>query len=146
MPQRVRMTRHVPWRADHPDAVRVDRATKWGNPYRVGHTQLRFPTVDGREEWEHEGRLYKTSGERHPFFHGDSTVTWHDVRDATVEECVALYREMVTGEIRMLDFPHRSIVDEIRAELAGKDLACWCKLGTPCHADVLLKIAAGEDL
>lgn len=27
-------------------------------------------------------------------------------------------------------------------ELAGKDLACWCSLDAPCHADVLLKYAA----
>jgi hypothetical protein len=27
------------------------------------------------------------------------------------------------------------------AELAGKDLVCWCKPGQPCHADVLLEIA-----
>ena len=26
-------------------------------------------------------------------------------------------------------------------ELAGKNLACWCALGTPCHADVLLRLA-----
>ena len=25
--------------------------------------------------------------------------------------------------------------------LRGKDLACWCPLGQPCHADVLLEIA-----
>lgn len=30
---------------------------------------------------------------------------------------------------------------DIRRELAGKDLACWCREGTPCHADVLLEIA-----
>lgn len=24
-------------------------------------------------------------------------------------------------------------------ELKGKDLACWCKLDEPCHADILLK-------
>jgi hypothetical protein len=29
----------------------------------------------------------------------------------------------------------------IRAELAGKNLACWCPIGCPCHADVLLEIA-----
>ena len=29
----------------------------------------------------------------------------------------------------------------IRAELRGKNLACWCKPGAPCHADVLLEIA-----
>lgn len=25
--------------------------------------------------------------------------------------------------------------------LRGKNLACWCKPGTPCHADVLLELA-----
>ena len=27
------------------------------------------------------------------------------------------------------------------SELRGKDLACWCPLDQPCHADVLLRIA-----
>lgn len=27
------------------------------------------------------------------------------------------------------------------SELKGKDLACWCKEGSPCHADLLLKLA-----
>lgn len=31
--------------------------------------------------------------------------------------------------------------ERIRAELAGKNLACWCPLDQPCHADVLLEIA-----
>jgi hypothetical protein len=30
---------------------------------------------------------------------------------------------------------------DIVKELRGKNLACWCKLGEPCHADVLLEIA-----
>ena|ERR1051326_2258093 len=25
--------------------------------------------------------------------------------------------------------------------LRGKDLACWCKDGAPCHADILLELA-----
>ena len=32
-------------------------------------------------------------------------------------------------------------VDDVRAELAGRDLACWCPLDEPCHADVLLEVA-----
>lgn len=28
-----------------------------------------------------------------------------------------------------------------QSELRGKDLACWCKLSDPCHADILLEIA-----
>ena len=30
---------------------------------------------------------------------------------------------------------------EIREHLAGKNLACWCALDAPCHADVLLELA-----
>ena len=26
-------------------------------------------------------------------------------------------------------------------ELAGKNLACWCNINEPCHADVLLEIS-----
>jgi len=34
--------------------------------------------------------------------------------------------------------------EEIRSELKGKNLMCWCKLGDMCHADVLLWIANHE--
>ncbi|WP_420792080.1 DUF4326 domain-containing protein [Arthrobacter agilis] len=37
------------------------------------------------------------------------------------------------------------IADDVRRELAGKDLACWCPLDQPRHADVLLKIANPDD-
>lgn len=30
---------------------------------------------------------------------------------------------------------------DIRGALRGKNLACWCSLDGPCHADVLLEIA-----
>lgn len=29
----------------------------------------------------------------------------------------------------------------IRDRLRGKNLACWCRLDAPCHADVLLELA-----
>lgn len=64
--------------------------------------------------------------------------TWTDAVDS--------YRQAVrkndTGDRFHRECPTS---DEIRAELAGKDLACWCPLAGPCHADVLLEIAnAGE--
>jgi len=31
----------------------------------------------------------------------------------------------------------------IRAELGGHNLACWCRPGTPCHADILIELANG---
>jgi len=32
-------------------------------------------------------------------------------------------------------------VDDVKRELGGRDLACYCPLDEPCHADVLLAIA-----
>ena len=32
-------------------------------------------------------------------------------------------------------------IEEIRRELRGRDLACWCPPDAPCHADVLLELA-----
>ena len=31
--------------------------------------------------------------------------------------------------------------DDVRRELAGLDVACWCPLDEPCHGDVLLRLA-----
>jgi hypothetical protein len=32
-------------------------------------------------------------------------------------------------------------IDEVRRDLHGKNLACWCKKGDPCHVDILLHFA-----
>lgn len=52
----------------------------------------------------------------------------------TAAEAVEVYRNAMSWEPS--GWP-----DIIRRELAGKDLACWCPLDQPCHADVLLEIA-----
>lgn len=33
----------------------------------------------------------------------------------------------------------------LQRNLGGKDLACWCRLDQPCHADVLLELANCTD-
>ena len=48
-------------------------------------------------------------------------------------EAVARYRAWLLAD------PFRAAA--ARAELAGCDLACWCRLDAPCHADVLLQVA-----
>jgi hypothetical protein len=53
----------------------------------------------------------------------------------TREEMVRLYRAHVSpGGPGALS---REELDELR----GHDLACWCRLDEPCHADVLLELA-----
>jgi hypothetical protein len=38
-----------------------------------------------------------------------------------------------------------SLVMDARRDLDGQTLACWCPLDRPCHASVLLLVAAGMD-
>jgi hypothetical protein len=35
----------------------------------------------------------------------------------------------------------RNKKSEIRRDLRGKNLACWCEIGVACHADILIEIA-----
>ena len=50
-------------------------------------------------------------------------------------ESVAWYREdLLAGRLLFT-------VDDVRRELAGHDLACWCPLDQSCHAAVLLEFA-----
>lgn len=83
------------------NAVKVDRSTPWGNPYRVG-----------------------TLG----------------VPDA--QAAVALFRRLLERPDLAGDHVRFQLTAErIRADLGGRDLACWCKPNAPCHADVLIALA-----
>lgn len=56
-------------------------------------------------------------------------------------QVVARYRLWLSGDIEAFGGTvRRPTVDEIAA-LRGKNLACWCPLDQPCHADVLLELA-----
>ena len=155
-PKRIQLRRTKGWRMPE-NTVKVARPTKWGNPFKVGHTQTRCPRVGDTStaDWEYEGRLDKTSGTRQAYVHNDNTVTWHDIEDATAEQCVILYAEYIGAvPVHHLDYqPNRKDQEEfvamVRAELRGKNLACFCPLTdaqgnhVPCHADVLLELANG---
>lgn len=99
-PRRIQLRRTKGWRMP-PGAVKVDRSTQWGNPFRVG--MLGVP-------------------------------------DATT--AVARFRRLLSRPDLEADHQRFHLTPErIRADLAGKSLACWCRPGEPCHADVLLAIA-----
>jgi hypothetical protein len=51
-------------------------------------------------------------------------------------------REAVVAYSIWIEMPGQlGLRNEIRNELRGHDLACWCKPGDACHADALLRIA-----
>jgi Domain of unknown function (DUF4326) len=59
----------------------------------------------------------------------------HRVDPAAPEEAIAQYRDdLLAGRLRVT-------VDDVRRELRGRDVACWCAPGRPCHGDVLLEVA-----
>lgn len=51
--------------------------------------------------------------------------------DGDTEECIRKYVDLLTIYEK----------DAAKRELRGKNLACFCSLDQPCHADVLLEIA-----
>lgn len=65
------------------------------------------------------------------------------------------HRRWITGNMSMLELSQcstchqgdislvtlRQIAQTLIARLRGKNLACWCALDKPCHADVLLELA-----
>lgn len=100
-PQRIQLSRAKGWRMPE-NTVKVDRTTKWGNPFKVGE---RNPCGTITQNNRHAWQLYFGFAPQ-----------------------------------------NQKLVDAARAELRGKNLACWCKLPVSyeddtCHAAVLLKIA-----
>lgn len=59
--------------------------------------------------------------------------------------CVWQFGRWLAGDTRYWMGPEseraRATILARLPELRGKNLACWCKPGDPCHADVLLELA-----
>jgi hypothetical protein len=53
--------------------------------------------------------------------------------------CVEEYRTWIMSEAQA------EVRQQVRRDLHGKNLACYCPLDLPCHADVLLEIANGGE-
>ena len=59
----------------------------------------------------------------------------------TVADAVSYYEDWITDGTNYVSDQAPPELDGLKRELAGKDLACFCREGEPCHADVLLRIA-----
>ncbi len=119
-PRRVQQRRTAGWRK--PDnTVSVARPSKWGNPVRVVPVRARGPFCLERE--------------------GVGFVAQHTDLASARRSAVDRFRDLLAKQPALV----RVTVREIRAELAGKNLMCFCPLDHPCHADVLLEIANGGE-
>lgn len=108
MPERIQLHRAAGWRMP-PNTLKVDRTTKWGNPFIIGqHGNAAqciyyFLLLCG-------GFQCLTLG--------------HDCAERQLAFGLALRAEKNAG------FPN----------LRGRNLGCWCPIGSPCHGDILLEI------
>ena len=121
-PQRVQMTRQRPWRAEHPDAVIVARPSMWGNPYTVAMMREKIAQLAaaGLDASNLDPQSSAVEAFRSDLTYGpDSRWWWFGPHMAIIR---------MKGELQ-------------RGALRGLDLACWCPLDAPCHADVLLELA-----
>lgn len=57
----------------------------------------------------------------------------------TREDVVKLYANWIQSQIEKGNLS----LDEIKHDLGGRDLVCWCAPAL-CHADILLKLANGD--
>ncbi len=114
-PQRIQLRRAKGWRKPE-GAIVVARPTRFGNPYRV----QRGGTSTVRVWWAYGPG------------HDDilRCVTRYTESEAT-QDAVDLFVVKVLHHIDLNDLE----------PLRGHDLACWCPLDQPCHADVLLEWA-----
>lgn len=114
-PQRIQVKRKKGWSLPA-GAVYVARPTRWGNPFKVGALTVVWHRPSRREQ---------------PVYRDVFLVT-----DAA--HAVRLFAQAME---RRPDWYHDSWRPGDVSELRGKDLACWCALDEPCHADVLLRLA-----
>ena len=113
MPERIQLKRTKGWRMP-PGAVKVDRTTRWGNPFVQG-------------EMSEGARLGNPVA---------AELCGLLVRDRA--HAVELFRQWIVSASDVA-LAWRTSAPALR----GKNLACWCPLDGPCHADVLLELANG---
>ncbi len=112
-----RRTKGFNLQAQSPDGrevISVCRPGKWGNYFRAVKEGEKYFVKDLEENY------------------------WGDTEDgytleAATQRCVELCESRLEG----LLLTKKLNIEELR----GKHLACFCKIGEPCHADTLLKLA-----
>lgn len=101
-----------------PNTKSVTRPGKFGNPYKIGmHNIFDIKDRTGKSLKDY---LIEKNGEN----------KYH-----TIEDCLLAYRQKINGS--------QAMQRVVKHYLKGKNLACFCPLDKPCHADILLEVANG---
>jgi hypothetical protein len=98
------------------DTVSVARPGRWGNPFFVS-------------KWRDAATCVA-------LFENAVNGIWNPATSAHVPAAWQGYEEHAKWLSTMQQHPR-----ELLGKLKGKNLACWCALDQPCHADVLIRLA-----
>lgn len=123
IPIRIQRKRTKGWTMPE-NTVSVTRPGPYGNPFKIGHHYKKYDPGAGIPRMGM--RFIYTEA-----FEGYQDKTYTTIK--TVEESIEWYKWYLStyGE----DF-----IKKIKEKLAGKNLMCWCRVGDPCHADLLLEL------
>jgi hypothetical protein len=116
---RIQLSRKKGWKMP-PNTVKVDRSSGFGNP---------FPVCKGAST-----RMGKTSDVWVVGTFEGPAMWFKDSKPEATELAVKAFRAWITHPAQS------SLLNKV-TKLRGKNLACWCPLDQPCHADVLLDLA-----
>lgn len=151
-PRRIQRQRTKGWKMPA-NTVYVGRPTQWGNPFTLDGGWIVWVAVALGFTGNDAGRrraavaLYRSwlAGvplPRQPIRKGGA-MTFKNARGETREvEADEHIRGLGMGFSALYDapiLPERPSLDVLR----GKNVACFCPLDQPCHADVLLELANG---
>lgn len=94
----------------------MGRGSKWGNPFQIGKAGLVLKYIKP----EFRGQIKN-----------DRANSFVYSREQAIE---AFKYSVLRGQLTFDE-------EDVRHELRGKNLACWCSPNELCHADILLEIA-----
>lgn len=129
-PKRITRKRTKGWRMP-PNTKYVGRPSKYGNPFKLIGDQI-YCDASHRRKILDPWVLF--TDQLFDPLNGDRAI-------------VFFYRHWLAGlyDSGGIVRPRGFTLDEMERELKGKNIACWCKQGTPCHGQVILDYLYGED-
>lgn len=114
-PKRIQLSRKKGWRMP-PNTVIVSRPSKWGNPFEWREAMYELGcTEQEAKQWAKETYLELAM----------LALSDQPRRPTSIIGCET----------------EKTFIRENLGSLAGKNIACWCPLDKPCHADILLELA-----
>ena len=139
-PVRIQRKRTKGWKMP-PNTVSVTRPGKWGNPFDFRSSDCCWLALSygcrGDRLGRQEASVKAVREWIAPLAKGKKLVRMErGVRFGNDKKDFQIGPRFIVGP--------PPTIDDIRAELRGKNLACFCALDQPCHADVLLELANDE--